>query len=90
MNDVIAVIRLINEAQSQCIWIGPPQAGTKYISVTKYEEFVELLKNTVTANGCRFIDSNNKTDRRTITDSMGLHYNCRESEAWAAKILVEI
>lgn len=85
--DVIALIRQTKAAGSRCIWIGPPQASTRFMSVNQYNLFVSRLQETVTTNGCEFIDSSTRTDRaNTEGDSMGLHYGCGSATSWANSI----
>lgn len=89
-SSVQGVIRVIKAQGARCIWIGPPQATLKFLSLEKYENFVASLKSTVVAEGCIFVDSSDKTDRGTITDPEGLHFKCAEGKSWGLKVFAEI
>lgn len=75
----------IKQAGSQCVWIGPPQAAEFFYPLTKFNEFVEKLESIVESEGCRFVNSVDSTSRENLSDSMGIHYGCKDAEIWAKK-----
>jgi len=86
--------RLIGELKAQksaCIWVGPPQAGDGFVRVQTYDSFEADLKRTVTQAGCRYVTSDDKTDRRSFgAGSKDDHYSRPEAIAWAIKVLREL
>ena len=91
LQDAERLIAAIHAEQSACIWIGPPQPGDLFVAPATYESFVADLKETVTANGCRYIGSDDKTDRRNLgTHTKDDHYSREDAEAWAAKVIAEL
>lgn len=90
MNDVTKALDKIKASGSLCIWVGPPQASTSFISKQKYEEFVQRLDSTVSQSGCLFVSSSNKTARENINDPQGIHYGCNDSKQWADKAFKQL
>lgn len=86
--------RLIAEIKSQnsaCIWIGPPQPGDLFVDPAVFDDFVVDLRRTVTRAGCRYIASDDKTDRRDLgTHTKDDHYSRDDAIAWARKVLAEL
>ncbi|HEX4292826.1 MAG TPA: hypothetical protein VHZ29_01695 [Rhizomicrobium sp.] len=89
LRDAVALIDAIHEQHSACIWIGPPQAGDLFVSVDRFESFIADLKQTVTAHNCRYIASDDKTDRRNVSRKDD-HYSRPDAIAWANKVLYEL
>ncbi|MEI9888210.1 MAG: hypothetical protein WDN08_17275 [Rhizomicrobium sp.] len=89
LRDAERLIAAIHAQNSACIWIGPPQAGDLFVAVAKYESFVADLKDTVTRNNCRYIASDDKTDRRNV-ERKDDHYARPDAVAWANKVLYEL
>jgi hypothetical protein len=89
LRDAVALIAAIHAQHSVCIWIGPPQAGDLFVSVGRFESFVADLKQTVERNDCRYIASDDKTDRRNLGRKDD-HYSREDAEAWARKVLYEL
>lgn len=89
--DAERLIAAVKAQNSACIWVGPPQAGDGFVSVARFDSFVADLKATVTAQGCRYIASDDKTDRRGFgPGSKDDHYAPDEAVAWANKVLGEL
>ncbi len=89
LRDAVALIDAIHEQHSACIWVGPPQAGDLFVSISRFESFVADLKQTVTANNCRYIASDDKTDRSNVSRKDD-HYSRPDAIAWANKVLYEL
>ena len=91
LRDAARLIAAIADQHSACIWIGPPQPGDLFVDPPVYENFVADLKRTVERNGCRYIASDDKTDRRNLgRHSKDDHYSKDDAEAWARKVLTEL
>jgi len=91
LHDAERLIAAIHAAQSACIWIGPPQPGDLFVDPDVFTSFVADLKATVTRSGCRYIASDDKTDRRNLgRHTKDDHYSREDAEAWARKVLVEL
>lgn len=89
--DARRLIAAIHEQNSACIWIGPPQAGDLFVDVDVFDSFVADLRRTVTEAGCRFIASDDKTDRRNLgRHTKDDHYSREDALEWAAKVLKEL
>jgi hypothetical protein len=82
--EVASLIKQIHASGSQCLWVGPPQEGTAFVSLAKYNAFVSALSATVEAEGCKFVDSSKYSDRSKITDPMHIHYGCTAASQWGA------
>lgn len=83
------LIARIRESKSGCIWIGPPQTGDLFVARERYADFIGDLKRTVTRAGCRYIASDDKTDRREI-GAKDDHYAPYEAKQWARRVLAEL
>ncbi len=83
------LIAAIGREGSACVWIGPPQAGPEFMPLLVQEQFMRELKATVIANGCRYISSDDKTDRSHIAPKED-HYSEADSIAWAERVLDEL
>jgi len=91
LDDATHLIAAIHAAGSACIWIGPPQPGNLFVPPATYDSFVADLARTVTKNGCRYISSDDKTDRRNLGENTkDDHYSRGDAEAWAMKVLYEL
>ena len=89
--DAEKLIAAVHDNDSTCIWVGPPQAGDGFVGVAKYESFIADLKDVVTANGCRYISSADKTDRRVFgAHSSDDHFDRNDAVAWADRVLAEL
>lgn len=89
--DAERLIRAVHDNNSTCIWVGPPQAGDGFVSVAKYESFIADLRDVVTSNGCRYISSADKTDRRVFGEhSRDDHFDRDDAVAWADRVLGEL
>jgi hypothetical protein len=89
--DAAALATALAAQNSACIWVGPPQAGEGFVRVATFDSFIADLRQTVTAHGCRYIASDDKTDRREFgAESKDDHYDKPEAIAWAKKVLAEI
>jgi hypothetical protein len=89
LSDAERLIEAIHDNHSACIWIGPPQAGDLFVAIDRYESFIADLKRTVTASGCRYIASDDKTDRRNV-ERKDDHYSRDDAQAWARAVLREL
>ena len=78
----------IARGNSQCVWIGPPQASTTTKPVKDYERFVADVGRTAREAGCVFIDSNPLSDRAFVLrgDPEGIHYQGAGERAWETKV----
>ena len=91
LHDAEVLIDAIREQNSACIWIGPPQPGDLFVDPDRVDSFVADLRRTVTRNGCRFIASDDKTDRRNLgRHTKDDHYSRDDAVAWARKVLAEL
>jgi hypothetical protein len=91
MRDAEALIDAVRANGSACIWVGPPQPGTRFVSAGTYDRFLARLKATVLANGCRYIASDDKTDRGDLGgDTKEDHYPAGEARAWARAVIDEL
>jgi hypothetical protein len=91
LDDAVDLIAAIHAQHSACIWIGPPQPGNLFVPPDVYESFVADLRHTVTRNGCRYVSSDDKTDRRNLGENAkDDHYSKPDAEAWARKVLYEL
>jgi hypothetical protein len=89
--DAVRLIAAIHHNYSACIWIGPPQPGDLFVDPDVFESFVADLKRTVTREGCRYISSDDKTDRRDLGHhTKDDHYSREDAIAWARKVLAEL
>jgi hypothetical protein len=91
LDDAVNLIAAIHAQHSACIWIGPPQPGNLFVPPSVYESFIDDLEHTVTHNGCRYISSDDKTDRRNLGENTkDDHYSRPDAQAWARKVLYEL
>jgi hypothetical protein len=91
LRDAEVLIDAIEAHHSACIWIGPPQPGDLFVDPEVYESFIADLKRTVTRDGCRYIASDDKTDRRDLgRHTKDDHYSRDDAIAWARKVLAEL
>ena len=91
LEDAANLIAAIHAQHSACIWIGPPQPGNLFVPPGEYESFVDDLARTVTRNGCRYVSSDDKTNRRDLGENTkDDHYSRPDAEAWARKVLYEL
>jgi hypothetical protein len=89
LRDATKLIAAIHAQHSACIWIGPPQAGDLFVDPDIFASFIADLRRTVEKNGCRYIASDDKTDRRNIQRKED-HYSRDDAIAWARKVLNEL
>jgi len=91
LRDAEKLIAAIHDQNSACIWIGPPQPGDLFVDPDVFDSFVADLKRTVTRSGCRYIASDDKTDRHNLgRHTRDDHYSRDDAVAWAAKVLAEL
>ena len=91
LHDADVLIDAIQSHHSACIWIGPPQPGDLFVDPDVYESFVADLKREVTRDGCRYIGSDDKTDRRNLgRHTKDDHYSRDDAIDWAHKVLAEL
>ena len=91
LHDAQVLIDAIAAHHSACIWIGPPQPGDLFVDPDVYESFVADLRRTVTRAGCRYIGSDDKTDRRNLgRHTKDDHYSRDDAIEWARKVLAEL
>jgi hypothetical protein len=91
LNDADVLIDAIQAHHSACIWIGPPQPGDLFVDPEVYESFVADLRREVTHDGCRYIGSDDKTDRRNLgRHTKDDHYSRDDAIVWARKVLAEL
>ncbi|MEJ0025451.1 MAG: hypothetical protein WDN01_05425 [Rhizomicrobium sp.] len=91
LRDAEKLIAAIREQNSACIWIGPPQPGDLFVDPDVFDSFVADLRRTVTRSGCRFVASDDKTDRRDLgRHTKDDHYSRDDAIAWARKVLAEL
>ena len=91
LRDAAKLIDAIHGQNSACIWIGPPQPGDLFVDPDVFDSFVSDLRRTVTRNGCRFIASDDKTDRRNLgRHTRDDHYSRDDAVIWARKVLAEL
>ncbi len=89
MRDAERLIAAIHDNRSACIWIGPPQPGDLFVDPGRYADFIADLRTTVRAAGCRYIRSDDKTDRRNVSRRDD-HYSHDDAIAWARQVLAEL
>jgi hypothetical protein len=78
----------IAHGNSQCVWIGPPQAAIATKPVKDYEQFVADVGRAAKTAGCAYIDSNPLSDRAFVLrgDPEGIHYQGAGERAWETKV----
>ncbi|MBL6852483.1 MAG: hypothetical protein ISS15_13660 [Alphaproteobacteria bacterium] len=89
LRDAERLIAAIHANSSACIWIGPPEPGDLFVDPDRYEDFIADLRATVRNAGCRYIRSDDKTDRRNVARRDD-HYSRDDAIAWARAVLVEL
>lgn len=91
LRDARRLIEAIQDNHSTCIWVGPPQPGDLFVPPAEFADFVADLRQTVARAGCRYIASDDKTDRRNLgIHTKDDHYAREDALAWAAKVLREL
>ncbi|MEI9993540.1 MAG: hypothetical protein WDM91_03010 [Rhizomicrobium sp.] len=91
LRDADRLMAAIRALGSACIWVGPPQPGDLFVDPAIYERFVADLKRTVVRGGCRYIASDDKTDRRDLgRHTRDDHYSRQDAIRWARKVLEEL
>jgi hypothetical protein len=89
--DAANLIAAIRKAHSACIWIGPPQPGDLFVDDRIYRSFLADLAAVAKENDCRYIASDDKTDRRLLgQNTRDNHYGRDDAVAWARKVLNEL
>lgn len=83
------MMKIVKEAQSKCIWIGPPDANSKIVTKEKLKTTNELLTKLAQKNNCSYIDSLTLTSFPK-ENKEGIHYPPSLSKAWGEKINREI
>jgi hypothetical protein len=88
LDDVGQLADDIKRANSQCVWIGPPQVALATKPVKDYEQFVADVGHAAARKGCIFVDSNPLSDRNFLlrSDPEGIHYQGVGERAWEAKV----
>ncbi len=86
---VEAVIELIKQENSECIWIGPPDASSKVVTKDNLNLVNEMLKEITQKKGCRYIDSLEITNFPEASKE-GIHYPPLLSEKWAEEIMKQL
>jgi hypothetical protein len=89
LRDAERLIAAIHASNSACVWIGPPEPGDLFVDPDRYEDFIADLRATVRAAGCRYIRSDDKTDRRNVARRDD-HYSRDDAVAWAREVLAEL
>ena len=89
MHDAERLIAAIRANNSACSWIGPPEPGDLFVDPDRYEDFIADLRITVRNAGCRYIRSDDKTDRRNVSRRDD-HYSADDATAWARQVLAEL
>lgn len=91
LRDAENLIAAIHAQGSACIWIGPPETADMFVPPKTFDSFAADLKRTVTASGCRYVASDDKTDRRNLgRNTKDNHYAPDDARAWAQKVLFEL
>jgi hypothetical protein len=91
MRDAAELIDAIHANGSACIWVGPPQPGDLFVDPDVFDGFVADLRRVVTRSGCRYIASDDKTDRRNLgRHTKDDHYSRDDAVDWARKVLAEL
>lgn len=89
--DAVQLAEAIRAQGSACIWVGPPQAGDLFVDIAVFDSFVADLRKTVTQHGCRYVASDDKTDRRNLgVHTKDDHYDKPAAIAWANGVLREM
>lgn len=78
----------IQKANSQCVWIGPPDLDKKPFS-TNLNQGVHAFKAAATKHGCKYIDSTRHT-KYPKGKSDGIHYSAKDSKAWGEAIAKDL
>lgn len=86
---IVKVMRTIKEEASECIWIGPPDAHSKIVTLEKLKMTNELLKKISKEEGCHYIDSLQLTSFPK-NNKEGIHYPAQLSGSWGLKVLGKI
>lgn len=78
----------IKKANSECVWIGPPDNDKKPFS-TNLAQGVVAFRAAAEKNGCKFIDSTKYT-KYPKGKSDGIHYGPKDSKAWGEGVVKEL
>ncbi|MBS0471746.1 MAG: hypothetical protein JSR60_11790 [Proteobacteria bacterium] len=89
LRDARRLIDAIHANGSACIWIGPPQAGSLFVDIDRFDRFVAALRETVTDADCRFIASDQMTDRRNL-EPKDDHYGRDDAREWARRVIEDV
>lgn len=88
LNSRASIDQLMKEAkvnESECIWIGPPDANSKVVTKEKLKTINNLIKELAKTNGCFFIDSLQITSFPK-DNKEGIHYPSSLSKKWGEKV----
>ncbi len=79
------MMNLITDANSLCVWIGPPDANSNIVTRDKLLETNILIRNLAQANHCYYIDSLLLT-KFPENNKEGIHYPPGLSAKWGESI----
>ena len=79
----------IKSENSECIWIGPPDANSKSAPRDRLKIVNDLLIKLAKKNNCHYIDSLLLT-HFPATSKEGIHYPPKESAEWGEKVSTQL
>ena len=82
-------MKAIKEENSECIWIGPPDANSKSVPREKLKETNDLLIKLAAKNNCHYIDSLVLT-KFPSSSKEGIHYPSGLSAEWGEKVSIQL
>lgn len=88
-NNIVEVMKAINDEGSKCIWIGPPDANSKVVTKEKLKTTNLLLLAMAAQNNCYYIDSLSLTTFPPESKE-GIHYPPSLSAAWGEKVSAQL
>ena len=82
-------MKAIKDENSECIWIGPPDANSKSVTRAKLNETNVLLIKLAAKNKCHYIDSLILT-KFPSSSKEGIHYPPNLSAEWGEKVSIQL
>lgn len=82
------MMETLQKANSQCVWIGPPDLDKKPFSAN-LEQGVRAFKAAAEKYKCKYIDSTRYTSYPK-GKSDGIHYSPKDSKAWGEAVAKEL
>lgn len=88
LNNISTMLEQTKKANSQCIWIGPPNLLRKDLA-KGLDSGIEKISAIVKKNNCRYIDSKPLTMNLKM-DPKGVHYLPQSASLWGDRVVPEL